>query len=369
MNQSLDENQSAIREAIQGYVRSEVMPHAEAWDGAQSLERVRMEGLAELGMLGVMVEESHDGVGLGLLDAALVLAQVGRGDGGLAVAMANHAAVAAPHLQRFGTDAQIASWLPRLATGEALAAWALAESGGVTCDALETQAVQTPEGWRLNGAKRLVAGGAVADLFLVVARVDEGVKTFLVPSSTAGLTLSEPAMLGLRAGGLVDLDLVNVTVPSESALAGGWEAVSHALASYRVTLGAIASGMGARAIEAAASYALERRQFGQPIARFQAIQIRLADAEVGVQAGGALVERAAAEHDAGMGIDGQAAKAYVHATRGAFDAADHAIQVHGGYGYVREYQVERIWRDARTLSAMAGTATTARDTIAECVYR
>ncbi|MGB0589968.1 MAG: acyl-CoA dehydrogenase family protein [Myxococcota bacterium] len=369
MDLSLDENQSAIREAIQGYVRSEVMPYAEAWDGEKSLERSRMQGLAELGMLGVMVDEAHDGVGLGLLDAALVLAQVGRGDGGLAVAMANHAAVAAPHIQRFGDEAQIAAWLPRLATGEALASWALAESGGVTCDALETQATQTTEGWQLNGAKRLVAGGALADVFLVVARVDDGARTFLVPCDTDGLTLSEPAMLGLRAGGLVDLSLVDVVLPSGAVLNGGWSAASHALDCYRVTLGAIAYGMGARAIEAAASYALERRQFGQPIARFQAIQNRLADAEVGVQAGGALVERAASEYDAGMGIDGQAAKAYVHATRGAFDAADHAIQVHGGYGYVREYQVERMWRDARTLSAMAGTAATARDTIAESIYR
>jgi alkylation response protein AidB-like acyl-CoA dehydrogenase len=368
MNLSLDANQQQIREAIQGFVRSEVTPNSQAWDGAESLPRDRVGALADLGMLGVMVGEAHDGVGLGLLEATLVLEEIARGDGGLAVAMAGHAVMAAPHIQRTGSEAQRSEWLPRLAVGERLAAWAHGESGGVTLDALETTATATAGGWTLTGHKRLVPGGAVADVFVVVARVGEGASAFLVPADTDGLTVSTPGVLGLRAGGLVDLALVDVTVPSEAELGGGWEAVTRTLAAGRVALAAIAAGLGSRAIDDAARYALQRKQFGKAIAEFQAIQNRLADADVGIQGGRLLVHRAAATHDADRPVARDAAMAYVHTATAAFEAADNAIQIHGGNGYVREYHVERLWRDARTLAALAGTPSVARDAIAAGVY-
>lgn len=369
MNLSLDENQAAIREAIQAYVRSEVTPKAEAWDASKTLTRERMQGLAELGMLGLMVSEAAGGVGLSMLDAALVLAQVGRGDGGLAVAMANHAVVALPQLERDASASVKDAWLERCVSGEALCAWALEESGGATLNALETRAEESGEGWSLSGAKRLVACGELADLFLVVARIgDDEVGTFAVPRDSSGVKVEKPSLLGLRSGGLVDLELKGVELNAEARLCGGQEALAEALARFRCALGAVAFGLGKRANECGASYALERKQFGQPIARFQAIQNRLADAEVGVQAAGALVEWAASEQGKGRVFGASTAKAFVHASRAAFDAADHAIQIHGGYGYVREYQVERMWRDAKTLAALAGGAREARDSVAEAIY-
>jgi len=368
MKLTLDANQQQIQETIQGFVRSEVTPNGETWDAAESLPRERLEMLAELGMLGVMIDEAHDGVGLGLLEAALVIEEIARGEAGLAAAMAGHATMAAPHIQRTGNDTQVARWLPALATGGQIAAWAHAESGGVTLDALETSATESGAGWTLSGRKRLIPGGSVADLFIITARVGDDAEAFVVPAGTPGLGLSTPEVLGLRAGGLVDVDLVDVVVPAEAMLTGGWQTIDRTLAVGRVALAAVAAGLAARAIEDAASYALERKQFGKSIAEFQAIQTRLADSDLGLQGGRLLIHRAAATHAAGRAIDSVAAQAYVHTAKAAFEAADHAIQILGGYGYVREYHVERLWRDARTVEALAGTPSTAKDTIAASVY-
>ena len=364
MNLTLDENQAQIKEAIQGFVRSEVTPHAEAWDASGCLEKVRMAALAELGMLGIMVGEAYDGVALGLVEAVLVLEQVARGEGGLAAAMASHAVVAAPLIERSASPSQVTHWLPRLSMGEALAAWAASESAA----GLPTRAKSTGSGWSLSGAKRLVAGGTIADLFVVSAELEGEPALFLVPSEAAGVSVTSPGLLGLRAGGLADVTLTDVVVTEDARLEGGADTSALGMAMSRVALGAVATGLGARAIEAAAGYALERKQFGKPIADFQAIQNRLADAEMGVEAGRLLVQRAAATEGSDKAMGSAAAKAYLQAARAAFEAADHAIQIHGGYGYVREYQVERLWRDARTLSLMAGTPSVARDLVAQSVY-
>ena len=255
MDLSLDENQTAIRDAIGAYVRSEVIPHAEAWDKSRELTRERMGGLAELGMLGVLVAEEQGGVGLAMLDAALVLAQIGRGDGGLAVAMANHAVVAMPQLERSASEAVRQAWLERCVVGEALCAWALMESGGVALGDLETRAERSPEGWVLNGAKRLVACGELADVFLVVARCGDDAGTFAVTREAAGLSVDAPSLLGLRSGGLVDLSLNDVVVTEDARLHGGWSEVEAALDRSRIALGAIAFGLGSRANECAASTA------------------------------------------------------------------------------------------------------------------
>ncbi len=371
MNLELTSDQQMLQETLRRFVNTEVLPQARSWDAEQAMPRAVIAQLAEMGMLGVVVPAEYDGVELGAVELALVVEELARGDGALALTVANHNSLCCAHLALSGSEAQRSANLPALATGEKLGAWALVEPGGD--DEVATQAERRGELWQLNGTKVFVTQGTSAELFVILAVTDpeagkDGISAFLVEKDTAGLT-AEPArdLLGMRASDVARLCLTDVQVPESNRLGElghGYRDAETILDAARITTAALAVGLGSGALVAARDYAKERQQFGQPIAEFQAIQWKLADMATELEAARLLTYRAAWLRDAGQPFARQAAMAKLFAATAAMGATDHAIQIHGGFGYTAEFSPERSYRDARLCSVDKGSDDRQRSAIA-----
>ncbi len=373
MNFELGELHLQVRDALRGVVHTEIAPQAGARDAAGEVPADAMTMLAELGMLGVLIPESLGGSGLDWTALVVALEEIAYGDASLALIVAQHNAACCAHLLRAGSDAQRAAWLESMASGATLTAWAEVEGPtAATRDELTTASAVEGGGWSLAGAKSYVPAAGAAQLLLVVARVDGAPATLLVPSDTPGVAVGPAlARMGLRASGTASIDMREVSL-ADAALVGagplGPRELDTVKAGLRTAVAAIAVGVGRRALEEAARYALGREQFGRPIARFQAIQDKLAVSAVDVDGARLMCLQAAALLDAGRRCDGAAAGAKLMATRAALRAADEGIQIHGGYGYTREYPVERLWRDAKTCSLIDGRPAIERDAVAAHAY-
>jgi alkylation response protein AidB-like acyl-CoA dehydrogenase len=373
--EDLQETQRAVRE----FVAHEVKPFARDWDARGDFPWEVVRKLGPMGLMGISVPEEYGGAGMGALATAVVVEEIARHDGSLALTVASHNGLGSGHILRFGTEQQRRRWLPPLATGEKLAAWGLTEPGsGSDAAGMLTTAIRQGDGWVLNGSKTFITQGSVGDTFVVLARTDpprrqRGITAFVLEKGMKGFS-QRPlhGKLGMRSSDTGELHFDDVFVPDDQRLGAvneGFVDTLQILDKGRVTIGALAVGLGRGALEESRQYARERRAFGRPIGDFQAIAFMLADMATEVSAARLLVHRAAAMCDAGVPFGKEASMAKLFASEAAMRATTKAIQIHGGYGYTKDFPVERYFRDAKLCEIGEGTSEVQRMVISREILR
>lgn len=359
----LTEEQRALAEATADFSRDVIGPTVEADDEAEHFRRELLGELGEQGLCGVATPEDHGGLGLGYLDYAVVLEEIGKVSASWAVSVA---VTGLPQviLAAMGTEAQQARWLPGLAAGELLGAFALSEpQSGSDAASLKTTATRTADGWVLRGTKYWITHGSYADVYVVMARTGgagaRGISAFLVPGDAAGLGFGrKETKMGMRGSPTVEVTLDDVVVPHDALIGAegdGFRIAMTALDSGRITIAATAVGVAQAALDYASAYACERRQFGKPIIDFQGVGFMLADMATAIEGARLLVHKAAWLKDHGRPYSPVAAMAKVVATDAAMSVTTDAVQVLGGYGYCKDHPVERWMRDAKVLQIVEGT--------------
>jgi alkylation response protein AidB-like acyl-CoA dehydrogenase len=369
----LTAEQREIQALARDVARAEIAPHAATWDEEARFPVALVPRLGELGLLGVCVPEEHGGAGADFLSYVLALEELSRADAGVGVTVAVHTSAATLPLLRFGTAEQIARFVPPLARGERLGAFALTESGsGSDAGSLRTRATRDGDAYVLDGAKQWITNGSHAGTFVLFARTDpattsaRGISAFVLDAEHVRVTREE-RKLGIRSSSTADLALEDVSVPADRLLGEEHRGFAIALATLdggRIGIAAQALGIAQAAYDAARAHALERRQFGQRIADFQAIQWKLADMATELDAARLLTYRAAWLKDAGRPHTAAGAKAKLYASEMARRQTGEAIQILGGYGYSKELPLERYYRDAKVTELYEGTSEIQRLVIA-----
>ncbi|GGV11727.1 acyl-CoA dehydrogenase [Streptomyces litmocidini] len=366
MNLELSEEQEAVRRLAEDFVAREVTPHAAAWDRAEQVDRAVVKKLGAVGFLGLTLPEEYGGSGGDHLAYCLVTEELGRGDSSVRGIVSVSLGLVAKTIASWGTEEQKREWLPRLAAGEALGCFGLTEPGtGSDAGNLATRAVRDGDAYVVNGGKMFITNGTWADVVLLFARTNDtpghkGVSAFLVPADTPGLTRRPVhGKLGLRGQATAELVLEDVRVPADAMLGPegkGFAVAMSALAKGRMSVAAGCVGIAQAALDAAVRYAGEREQFGKPIASYQLVQELLSDIAVDVDAARLLTWRVADLIDRGRDFATAASKAKLYASEAAVRAANNALQVFGGYGYIDEYPVGKLVRDARVMTLYEGTS-------------
>jgi alkylation response protein AidB-like acyl-CoA dehydrogenase len=369
-----DEEQRLIHATTREFALRELRPHARAWDAEGAFPTALIPKLAELGLLGMTIPQDYGGSGLDAVSIALAIEALAWGDGGVALTVASHNSLCSGHIVWAGSDAQKRAYLPRLASGQALGAWGLTEPGsGSDAAALATRAVRRGDRWVLNGTKAFVTQGSLAGVYVIMARTDpeagqRGISAFLVERGTPGLRVGKHEdKLGVRSSDTAEVILEDCEVPGEQMLGAAGEGYRDALRVLeggRIGIAAMALGLGRAALEASLAYAKERRAFGRPIAEFQAIQWMFADMATELDAAELLLMEAAARAAAGLPYRQHSSMAKLYASEAATRAAARAVQIHGGYGLIKGYVVERIYRDVKLCEIGEGTSEVQRMVIA-----
>jgi butyryl-CoA dehydrogenase len=362
---SLTPEQEFVRETAREFVEREVVPHARAWDRDEEMDQAIVAKLAEVGFLGATLPQEHGGLGLDTVSYCLVTEELGRADSSVRGIVSVQNGLVGKTIARWGTDEQKREWLPRLASGEALGCYALTEPGaGSDPASLTTRAERDGSDWLISGSKIFITLGTWARIALVFARTGgegaRGLSCFLVPTGSEGFDARPiKGKLGLRAQDTGELFLDQVRV-SETALLGGegdgFKVAMSALDTGRISLAAGCVGIAQGCLDASVAYARERTQFGKPIAGFQLVQELIADIAVETDAARLLTWRAAALADRGERHTLESSLAKYYASEASVRAANAAVQVHGGYGYVDEYPVGKYLRDARVTTLYEGTS-------------
>ena len=364
------DDQLAVRDAIRAFVSERIVPRAAEWSEQGQFPMPLLPELASVGLTGLTVPEEHDGSGLDALTAALVAEELGAGDGSIALTLAAHNSLCIGHLLTAASDEQKARWLPPLATGAHLGAWALTEpSAGSDAVSAKTTAKRDGDGWVLNGQKQFITNGSIAGFTVVIAATsDRRLTAFGVSADNPGLTAGKrEKKMGLHASDTAQLSLQDCRVPDADRIGeigAAFGNVRTVLDRGRIGIGALAVGLGRAALETATAYAKERTQFGKALAEFQMIRWKLAQARTELDAGRLLIHRAASLADAGRPFTRAASMGKLYATEAASRAANASLQVLGGYGYLRDYPVERIVRDVRLMEIGEGTSEIQRIVIA-----
>ncbi|MDP9264786.1 MAG: acyl-CoA dehydrogenase family protein [Chloroflexota bacterium] len=368
-------DQLLIRATVRAFAQERIAPNADAWSEAGAFPRELIGECAALGLTGLAVPARYGGAELDLVSITLVMEELGAADGSVALTLAAHNSLCVGHLLVAASPEQRERWLPPLARGEHLGAWALTEPGsGSDAAALQTRAVRDDRGYVLTGQKQFITNGSLAGLAVVIAATaDRQLTAFAVAGGTEGLRAGKrERKMGLHASDTAPLVLENCRVPESDRVGTEGQAfadVKKVLDRGRVGIAALALGLGRAAVETATSYAKGRRQFGRPISDFEMIRWRLAQARTELEAARLLVHRAALLADRGRLFRTAAAMAKVYASEAASRAANSSLQILGGYGYLRDYPVERIVRDARLMEIGEGTSEIQRIVIARDVLR
>ena len=374
MELTLPESHRALQASLREFCEERVKPHARAWDHQEKFPTDVVKALGELGALGILVSEEYGGAGMDSLAVAVAVEEIARYDGSLALTVASHNGLGTSHIRVFGNDAQRRRYLPKLATGEWLGAWGLTEPGsGSDAAGMKSTAVRHGDRWVLNGSKMFITQGTVGHVFVVLAltepgRRQKGITAFILEKGMPGF--SQRAIhgkLGMRSSDTAELILENVEVPDSQRLGEvgmGFINTLQVLDKGRITIGALATGLGRGALEESTRYATERRAFGKPIGDFEAIRWMLADMQTELQAARLLVHRAAVLADTGRPYGREASMAKLFASEMATRACNKAVQIHGGYGYTKEFPVERYLRDAKLCEIGEGTSEVQRTVIA-----
>jgi alkylation response protein AidB-like acyl-CoA dehydrogenase len=374
--------QQQIRDLAREFAEGELRPHAEEWDREAHFPREVIAGLGELGFLGMLIPEEWDGLGLDTTSYLVALEEIARGDASVAVAMSVHNSLPTQMILAHGTPEQKERWLKPMARGELLGAFSLSEpDAGSDAAGMAAQARRADGGWVLNGAKAWVTNGGFGDVVVAMARTDEpgdrkgakGIGAFIVPTDTDGYIVGKKEdKMGQRASETVGIAFREMFVPDAQVLGDPSQGFIYALQGLdggRLGIAALAIGVAQAALEHALQYASERKQFGSAIRDFQGMQFKLANMATRIEAARALLLRAAAAKDAGEKVSKLSSMAKLFASEAAMYVTTEAVQVFGGYGYVKEYPVERLFRDAKVTEIYEGTSEIQRTVIARELYR
>ena len=371
------EEQEQILQLVRDFAAEHIAPHAARWDAEKHFARDVIDRLGALGFLGMLVPEAYDGLGLDTLTYLKAIEEIAAADASLAVSVAVHNSLPSQMLLRHGTEAQKDRWLRPMARGQRLAAFALSEAdAGSDAAALRAEARRAGDGWVLNGAKAWVSNGGTADLVLAMVRTDgagerrgaRGIGCFVVPTDAPGFVVGKAEdKMGLRASNTAAIYFQDLRLPPDHLLGepdSGFIYALEALDSGRMGIAAQSCGLGRAALEHACRYAAQRRQFGHAIREFEAIQFKLADMATRLAAARSLLHEAARRKDAGDDVTQWAAMAKLFCSETAMWVATQAVQVFGGYGFMRDYPVERLMRDAKAMEIYEGTSEIQRVVIA-----
>ncbi len=365
MDFTLTPEQELIRASAREFCEREIVPYARDWDRSERMDEGIVPKLAGIGFLGCALPEEHGGMGLDTISYCLVMEELGRADSSVRGIVSVNNGLAGKTIAKWGTDEQQAEWLPRMASGEALGCYGLTEPGsGSDPASLVTRAVRDGDEWVIDGSKIFITLGSWAGVALVFARTGgegpRGITCFLVPTDSPGFSARKiDGKLGLRAQDTAELFFDGVRVPDSARLGdegAGFKVAMSALDNGRISLAAGAVGVAQACVDASVAYASERTQFGKQLAQFQLIQELIADMAVETEAARMMAWRAAALADRGESYTLAASQAKYYASEVAVRAANAALQVHGGYGYVDEFPVARYLRDARVLTLYEGTS-------------
>ncbi|MEP6800572.1 MAG: acyl-CoA dehydrogenase family protein [Acidobacteriota bacterium] len=365
----------AIVQTIREFADAEIRPHVMEWDEAQHFPVEVFRQLGELGFLGVLFPEEYGGSGLTYGDYAAIVEELSAVDASIALSLAAHNSLGSNHIFQFGSEAQRRRYMPKLASGEWLAAWGLTEAeAGSDAGGTRTTAVRDGADWVLNGSKNFITNASVGRVAVLMAVTEKsagrhGISAFIVELDNPGIRVGKKEnKLGMRASDTCTLVMEDCRVPAENLLGkegSGFVDSMKILDGGRISIAALSIGIARGAYEASLRYARERRQFGRPIAEFEAIQFFLADMATEIDASRLLTIRAAAAKDAGEEVTRFSAQAKLYASEVAVRATEKAIQIHGGYGFIKDYPVEKFYRDVKLCTIGEGTSEIQRLVIAK----
>ena len=379
MDFALTDEQLEIKRLAREFVESEIAPHSLEWDEAQHFPLDLMKKLAELGFLGVLIPQEYGGAGLGYIEYVTIIEEIARVDGGIGLSVAAHNSLCSNHIYTFGSENQKRKYLPSLASGESLGAWGLTEpEAGSDASGTQTTAVHDGDVYVLNGSKTFTTHGTYGDIFVLMAVTDRsqdnyGISAFIMEKGTPGLRAGKKEnKLGCRASDTSEVVLEDCRVPAENLLGEegkGFINCLEILDGGRISIAAMAVGMAQGAFEASLKYARQRKQFGKPISEFQAIQWKLADMATEIEAARLLTYRAAYLKNQNKRTTKESSMAKLYASEVGVRVATEAVQIHGGYGYVKEYPVEKFYRDSKICTIGEGTSEIQRLVIARQLLR
>jgi alkylation response protein AidB-like acyl-CoA dehydrogenase len=378
---SLTDEQQQLRRTVREFAEGEIAPHVMEWDEASQFPKEIIPQLGQMGLLGVIFPEKYGGAGLGYLEYSIVIEELSRVDGSVGLIVAAHNSLCSNHIYKFGTEAQKQKYLTPLAQGKKLGCWSLTEPGaGSDAGGTRTVAVKKDGGWVLNGSKTFTTNGHYADVCVGMAVTDaakkqHGISAFIIEKGTPGFRPGKKEnKLGMRASDTSEVIFSDCRVPQESLLGGEGEGFINSLQVLdggRISIASLALGMAQGAYEAAVKYAKQRKQFGKTISEFQAIQFKLADMATEIEAARLLVweaaylaDRALRDGASGIRFTRESSMAKLFAAEVAVRVANEAVQIFGGYGFVKDYPAEKYYRDAKLCTIGEGTSEIQRLVIA-----
>jgi alkylation response protein AidB-like acyl-CoA dehydrogenase len=370
----LTEEQKQLQSAVRAFAEGEIAPHVSEWDEKSEFPHEVVKKLGEMGLLGVIFPESLGGAGMGYVEYVLAIEELSRVDGSVGIIVAAHNSLCTNHIMLGGNEEQRKRWIPKLASGQWLGAWGLTEPGsGSDAAGARTTAVKKGDTWVLNGSKTFITNGGHADCAVVLAVTDrekgtKGISAFVVERGTKGFRPGRKEnKLGLRASDTSELIFEDCEIPAENLIGkegDGFKDAMRVLDGGRISIAALSLGMARGALDAAMKYAQERRQFGKAISEFQAIQFKLADMATELDAAWLLTMRAAQMKDDGKKVTMESAMAKLYASEAACRICDEGVQIHGGYGFIKDYPAEKFYRDVRLCPIGEGTSEIQRMVIA-----
>jgi hypothetical protein len=374
MDFSLTDEQQVLRRSVRAFAEAEIRPHAMAWDEAQRFPLELVPRLADLGLLGIQFPEKYGGAAMSAVDYCLAIEELSRVDPSIGITVAAHNGLCSSHIAMFGTEAQKQRFLTRLARGETLGAWGLTEpTAGSDAAGTRTVAVRDGHEWVIDGAKIFITHGGVGGIMVVMAVTDRakgnrGISAFIVERGTPGMSTGKKEnKLGFRASDTCEVVFQQCRVPADQLLGEEGQGFIHTLQvldAGRIGIAALSVGLAQGAYEAALRYAKERRQFGRPIASFQAVQFKLADLATRIEAARWLTYRAAYLKDRGARTSRESSIAKLYASEVAVRASEECVQIHGGYGFTKDYPAEKFFRDVKLMTIGEGTSEVQRLVIA-----
>jgi alkylation response protein AidB-like acyl-CoA dehydrogenase len=370
----LTEEQKQLQSAVRAFAEGEIAPHVSEWDEKSEFPHEVVKKLGEMGLLGVIFPESLGGAGMGYVEYVLAIEELSRVDGSVGIIVAAHNSLCTNHIMLAGNEEQRKRWIPKLASGQWLGAWGLTEPGsGSDAAGARTTAVRRSDCWVLNGSKTFITNGGHANCAVVLAVTDrekgtKGISAFVVEKGTKGFRPGRKEnKLGLRASDTSELIFEDCEIPAENLIGKegeGFKDAMRVLDGGRISIAALSLGMARGALDAAMKYAQERRQFGKAISEFQAIQFKLADMATELDAAWLLTMRAAQMKDDGKKVTLESAMAKLYASEAACRICDEGVQIHGGYGFIKDYPAEKFYRDVRLCPIGEGTSEIQRMVIA-----
>jgi alkylation response protein AidB-like acyl-CoA dehydrogenase len=375
MDFDLNQEQRQVKESVREFAEGEIRPHVREWDEKQHFPVELLPKLAELGLMGVIFPEQYGGAGMGYVEYVAIIEELSRVDGSVGISVAAHNSLCSNHIFLFGTEEQKQKYLVPLARGEKLGAWGLTEPGaGSDASGTRTTAVKKNGGWVVNGSKNFITHAVHGDTCVAVASTDramrsKGITAFIFEKGTKGFMPGKKEdKLGLRASETASVIFEDCFIPDENRLGPeglGFIQAMQILDGGRISIAALAVGIAQGAYESALRYSKERKQFGKPISEFQAIQFKLADMATQLDAARLLTYRAATLKDKGLKVSKESAMAKLFASEIGVKVCEEAIQIHGGYGYTKDYPPEKYWRDSKLCTIGEGTSEIQRLVIAK----